>query len=219
MRWKILLAVLLILGMAGLLALTPQGQSFLAGIGIDLSGVFTLFKPPISGNYFSFSLTLDKSLMNGMSFKLEDGSVRANGTYIDDVILGNSIREKKTKEGNVELSGFKGTVYVTNTIKIVGDAASVAVEGEVTRSVDKMLKVQIEIYPNSYFVAPVTENKIQFSSIDGKLERIGDGAIQPLKNDTIDISNFIGNVRLEDGLVILSGSTTQITGKTFSWKN
>lgn len=219
MRWKALLAVLTILVIIGLLVLTPQGKNLLSKFGIDLSGFLALVKPPVASNYFPFSLTVNKTSISEMSFNLKDGNVRVNGTYVDDIIVGNSIREKKTKRGHVDLSGFEGTVYVANTIKILGETKSIVLEGEVTRAIDKTLRVQIEIYPVTYFVAPITENKIKLSSIDGKLERLGEGAIQPLRNDTIEINNFIGNLELEDNLILLTGSTTQITGKTFTWKS
>jgi hypothetical protein len=81
------------------------------------------------------------------------------------------------------------------------------------------LTIETEIAPTEYFVKPITLNSIKLPSVYGEVKRTSDGAIQPLINETLEISNFVGNFQLVNNSAVIKGSTNQIIGKTFTWRS
>jgi hypothetical protein len=219
-HWKAWLTGILFVGIIGLIVLTSQGRDFVNKLGGFLAEIIPSLNIP-TGTNFPFQLTINKEKLNGFSLNLVNGSVQVSGVFVDNIEIGNILREKVLKEGSLSTNNFKGKVDFTNsgTVKLSGEVNSIIIDGELTRAISGTLTIETEITPTEYFVRPITLNSIKLPSVYGEVKRTSDGAIQPLINETLEISNFIGNFQLVNNSAIVQGSTNQIIGKTFTWRS
>lgn len=224
--WKATLAVFVIVGIMGLLAVRDGGTQF-GGLdlpGFDLgeiaSGLTTLINPS-SGSGFQFSLTTDSNMFSGSSIELNDVVVIVDGVHASDVSLGQTTYQTSGKTVKVELDGFSGRIEFDNFgLMLVGGKAKGAIisDGPSIKPVKDTFTVTVSVFPKSYFVAPIVKNRIVLSGIYGTLERTtGEASTHTLRNATIKITNFVGNVRLDKSHV-LNGFASQIRGPTFVLK-
>lgn len=232
-KWKLVLAAVVIIAILGLIFTTPASQKITDITGFDLnnlndfvnpgkilSGLTILLNPLPSGNYFTFILTSDRTIMYGKSFDVENASIILAGNFVTDVFVGETVYDVSSNQGSVSIENFKGTVDFTSfgTIIVSGKATGVSVNNGITvRPSSRDFSIKVEINPSEYFVAPIVQNSLKFTSVSGKLERTDQkSGLQELKNEDIEIIPFIGNVKLS-GEIQISGVAKSIKGKTFSW--
>jgi hypothetical protein len=218
MHWKAILTILAILALIVVISISPTIKNLFKPLP-QLTSFFTFGQP---ANYTSFILTVDledKSVFNGQTYKITNGTVTNIGVFVDDVTIENSRWEKKTKKGEMKFYNFDGEFSITayGTAKIVGDSTYVLIDGQGIKPSGEKLSVSAEVIPSELLVIPINEGSILLSPVTGKIENVDTGGVQPLKKDSLEITNFVGRLEFTTNSVLLVGSATKITGKGFTW--
>jgi len=220
MRAKVVLATFLILGIIVMLFFTQQGRTFLNFLNKNLpptfSSLFTLFnfqRP--SGNYFLFSLQLNRSSFSG-SFEV------ANSTFLTKegiTILLNNIPLTIPENSSLRIEDCQGKFDINEKVKASLSAKKVIMNEIIFGPSD--LKVEFEASLQKALITGARKDLISFSSINGKLEQLAeDGSVKhsvALEKDELKINNFFGSIKFEKNSVYLYGYATKIQGKNFEW--
>ncbi|MEM5834440.1 MAG: hypothetical protein QXQ69_01160 [Candidatus Aenigmatarchaeota archaeon] len=226
MRFKPVLAAIIIIAIIGLLFFTDSGKKlveFLSGkIGETASFI-------LGRNTKTFKMILELSLENkknfyGKSFLAENSNFTAKSVYNFISVDGGIEKISGSKRVEIELKGLKGRLEVSNvgTLRISGEANYIRI-GEYERSRDKAYQVEIEALPfdcspTCTFKAENLKSDLSFSVINGEVKKLrNDGSVDQikyLKEESLIIQGFIGSFELNNSL-ILSGEATQVRGSDF----
>jgi hypothetical protein len=223
MRWKTILAVFLIFGIAGMLFFTQHGRNFLLLIQEKLpSGLSSLFSLTQlqDKKYFSFSLRMERNLLS-YSFEAVNSSLLAKGKEI--TILVNGIPLNIPENSVLRLEDGKGSISINEKVKGSLSVKKIYVDG-ITYGPSN-LKTEFEINAPKIVIGGLKKDLLAFSSISCELQQIAeDGSIKQnlnLENDELSISNFFGAIKLEENSAYLQGYATKIRGKikgvSFEW--
>jgi len=230
MKWKAVLAVLLVLGIFGLFLTTDYGRgmfgNFFTGIFSgnfgDLTGSLTgIFQPKPTGSGFEVVVTTTKDAFSGQKYKVSGATVATDGIY-NFLKVGDQVYESKSgKRLAITVKGFSGDVEFTaaGSMTITG-TGNYFVLGDLISSSDKQMSVQIEIVPNTVEVDNFGQRSLHFASISGRLDRyVGEKYDSvTLSNSRLDIGYFNGTLSFsDDGTVKLSGIAFSAKGDTFSF--
>jgi hypothetical protein len=205
MKWKLLLAVLIILGIAGLLFFWETGTGYLdflkTKVGEFTAVVFKWVAP--SGKQFSIVLTTDKEIFYGQKYKVSNSTFESLGT-VKEVRINNAV---STSQASIKIEGMKGSFEITrqNTVKISADAASVVLSTVQFSNAN----VYVEILPSSFLLSQFNQDKLVFSSVSGQV-RTEEGWAKELANADIEIYNFKGSLKLEGNQTVLEGLTSKL---------
>jgi hypothetical protein len=220
MRWKALLAVLLVLTIVGLLFFTKSGQDYVdffrVRVGQFVSGIFRWE----SGEKFTMVLTTSKEQFAGIKFKVENSSLGILGNYflikIGDQTV--DLKDKKTVDFSTGL--FSGNVEFTagSNLKISGESNSFEIEG-MKYSSEKPVKIEMLIEPTKFLLTNLFLDKISFSSLKGEVQRVADGKTDSvnLGGEKVEISNFEGFMGFSEEKMTLSGFASAVKGESFSF--
>jgi len=220
MRWKALLAVLLILAIAGLLFFTNSGQYYMnffkIRVGQFVSGIFG----PTSGKTFSIILTASKEQFAGLNFKVSNSTLSISGDY-KSIKIGDQIVDLKNKKTvDLSMSYFNGNIEFTaeGNAKISAEPNSFELN-DLKYFSEKPMKVEMIIEPTKFLLTNLSMDKISFSPITGDIQRVNDSKVDSisLKNEKLEISNFAGLIKSSDGKLTLQGIASAVKGESFSF--
>lgn len=213
MHWKAFLALIMIIGIIGLITYSDVGKNLLQTFG----GWFTRTK--VSGESFVIVLSSEKEAFYGQTYKVANATFSSEGICqpikLNEITLEKSLR---CKIAIIDLTGQVGYASV-GSIKVSGESDSVNIDGS-TYSSAIPIKIEFEIIPFNFILADISERKISLTSVTGEIKRIENDTLVgywKLDASSLDISNFVGEIKLADGLVILTGTATSVEGKNFSW--
>jgi hypothetical protein len=219
MNWKVILAVVVILALAGFFVFTEFGNQFTSQLGLGSLTAFFVKQTP--ANVFAFNLTTRREAFFGQQYKVVNISLDATGIY-QYIHVGNIYFESKEgKRITIAVRNFVGNFEITSggSITLKGTATSAEI-GDLAASPEKSLNVEMEIIPSTFVVASLQQNSINFAAIIGTLQRgtVNNLDTVNLVNNKLTINYFAGMLsQQEDGTTTLLGSASSIKGDTFSF--
>lgn len=213
---KLWLAVFLVIGILGLMFYSDVGKNALSLFKV---GKFT--KPaPTDVSRFLMVLNAEKDAFYGLSLSVSDTNFVSEGICQQTIKLGELTLQKSGTRCKATISGLKGSFTYTQagSIQIVADSASVSID-DTSYSSDKPIHVEMEVIPFTFSLSSFEVGAIPLSAVRGDLSKLKDdgsiGAIAYLDNSSIEVDNFVGSLRLDNGKAILNGLASSIKG--LSW--
>lgn len=214
-HFKLILALVLIVGILGLIAYANTGQKFLEKIKIGRFAQTGETKEP-----FGIVLTTDTTSLYGKSFSINKAVVNLAGVC-NKVKIGSLSVERENTRCLVETSDFLGTFYYTpfGSISVSGQVTSVKLDANTYKS-DTAINLEVEVIPVSFFVTGL--NEPTFSTVaSGKIEKYSaEGELKGvafLKSNSLTINNLIVSAQLENGELKVTGTATSVKSDDFSW--
>ena len=225
MKLKPVLAVLLLIGVLGFFFLSDWGRPLLGPIGDGLGGLtgglggLVIPQKQATGG-FEIVVTTPASTLYGQKYKISGAEIFLTGTYnylkVGDQVfaskLGNSITvNMKEVGGNVEFIS-------DGAVKVTGTSTYVEI-GDLIASGDKAMKVEVEILPDTAIVSDFAQSKLTFASITGRLDRYMGETYDSvsLNGGKLEVSNFLGVVKIQGTDATITGTTTSAKGDNFSF--
>jgi len=218
-HWKIWLTLILILGIVGLLLYTDAGKKTLSLFKLPQ---FIKTTPKPTGPQFSITLNSNKEAFYSKMYTVTNSTFTANGICRQFIQINDLVLQKGETRCSVTLAGFSGKVEYTNAGSVVasGESSSIFLD-DFAYSSSKPIKVDLEVMPSTSMVDSVYQQKISIPSVSGSVTRFKeDGSVKSvvyLSNNSLEISNFAGSLKLENETAILSGITNSVKGTDFSW--
>jgi hypothetical protein len=240
MNWKSLLTVFVILGIGMILLTTESGQKFAgealssvtSGVGNFVSGLFSgdfdwSFDKMPSGEQFLISLSIAKESFYEQQYKVSNTSLDATGVCQAALNVGDIMLHKESMQCRVVAEDMKGTFEYTiaGTVKFEGYVSSLEVDGSSYTSDGSRLKTSFEMLPSDFILDGLSERKITIASATGSINRLSqEGSIkstEDLDAEQLEISGFVGFIRLEGSNIKLQGLAVSVHGtgahSSFSW--
>ena len=223
MKWKLVLALIVIFAIIFFLFFTPYFKQYTGFFGLNadfgyLVGSF-LRTQPLIADKFDIELTASTDNLAGLGFKISNSSLEVKGTYSYLKIDGGN-ENFPTGYLEIKLDNFSGAIdfLSADSIKISADASSVSVNG-VQRNREKPYKVEFEIVPLELEVFNLKLDKLVLT-VDGQLKRmIGDKTdTVNLSGDRIEVKPYTGALALGMGTYIFSGKANSVVGQNFDFK-
>ncbi len=216
-HFKMILAILLLAGIAGLLVYSNAGMPFPQGLSL---GMFTSIQPS-SGEPFGIILSTGATSLYGNDFKIDKSAVSVNG--ICNLIKINDITiEKDNAKCDIVVGNFSGTFQYTEfgSIVFMGTSDSLILNSDKYSS-SAPVSFDVEIIPVGFSVNGITSKRLSFVAPSGSIQKFGSEgslkAISYLSNTTLDISNLIGRVELSTDELKVTGTATSVKGDEFDW--
>jgi len=213
MKWKLLVAVAVVLAFLGLLFFTEQGRRYAISLGSSTRSftstvgnfIGSFVKVP-SGNEFSFELNLNKEAIYGQSFSFSNAGFEASGRISSLKIDGKTweIGEKV----KVELVG-SGEISIGNDgkLSLKSDTNLLKLDSWKTSNV----KVEMEMIPESFSMNNAKADLINTTQASGNANKKLDDIEVKVEFDkaNLKVENFLGTIELKEKLK-LSGTATNI---------
>ena len=246
MNWKSLLTVFVILSIGALLLTTESGTGVIGQMldftkvkaGNFVSGFFSgsfsegvpfssnNWKIP-SGEQFMIKLSIDKGSIYGQQYSVPNTSLSMRavcdtGIKVDDVML-----KPQSIQCSIYAEDMKGVFEytATGTVRFEGEVSSIMVDGSTYTSDRSMLKAGFQVLPFEFELSDLPQRKITIASATGSIERLNpDGSTKStegLDAESLEISGFVGFIKLEGPNIRLQGSAVSVQGtgahSSFSW--
>ena len=209
---KVALGIIVIVAIAAFLYYNPADISLGGGIG----GLTDIFSGGGGGERLNFTMSSGESFLKD-SLQLEDASLTATGVHKKDTSVGDSLFENADENSAITFEGFRGKMSLKDGVLFIdGTAKSASSEGSRLKPKSGKFSVSAQLVPDSYTVSPVTIDRL--SKVTGAIETLGneEAAAQLSNSSTVDIFNFQGSMDFDGRAYRLSGSATQIKGKSFT---
>jgi hypothetical protein len=217
MKWKLMVAVAVVLVILGLLFFTEQGRRYAIALGSLTRGltstlgnfIGSFVKIPL-GKEFSFELNLNKEAIFGQSFSFSNAGFEALGKILSLKIDG------KTWEGGekvkIELVG-SGEISVENgKLRLKGDVNLFKFDSWKTSDV----KVEIEIVPESFSINNAKTGLINLTQASGNATKKLEDIELKVEFDkaNLKVENFFGTIEFKENLKLTGTATNiEINGK------
>jgi hypothetical protein len=218
-KWKLVLAVVLILGIGGLLFFTDVGQRYTGPFGKMVGDFFSVLthQTPTEGAY-TITLVTTLAPFYEQSYAVSNALFTATGGY-QIIRINDQVITPKTGVVVMTANTVNGIFEVTKTgsIKLSGSTNYFEIGDYVFSGINS--RIEVEIVPTEFTVNNIAVNKMSFGAVTGSLTRIyGSRTDQvSLENSVLDIAPFIGGMIMKDGLVTLTGSSSSVIGDKFSF--
>lgn len=215
---KLILALVLIVGIMGLIAYANTGQKFMEAFKL---GRFANVQTTVQAEPFGVSLTTSATALYGKSFTITSAPFSFDGVCSLIKISGLKIENEETR-CSASADSFTGTFQYSpfGSIVFVGSADVVKVNGN-KYSASTPISFEFEVIPAGFLVAGINADKISLVAPAGKIEKYGkDGSLKAvayLSQSTLDINSLIANAQLEKGELKISGTATSVKSEEFSW--
>lgn len=218
MNWKALIAVLLVIGIAGILITTSIGSQYFGSFQ-GIVGSFTKQAP--SGSGFQIIFTTSPTTFYGQNFQVSNSTITITGMY-DYFKVGNQMIDLTSgHDTTITITNFKGTVSVTAEGKLSLSATSGNYQiGDYSVTLTKPDTITTSVLPTEVSLTNLSLNKITFKTVSGELDRIsGNNAdVVHLNNNNFELDNFNGEWQITSaGSAILNGMVTSAKGDTFTF--
>lgn len=216
-RWKVWFAIFLILGILGLLFYTDAGRKTL-----DFFKIGRFVKPVPSVQQFSIILNTDEEAFYTQSYKIADATFIATGICQQTIKINEITVSREGVRCDLTLNGLTGSFDFTRGGSIItsGQVMSLKINDN-SYSSAKAMQVVVEVIPTSFLLADLSQDKIVLSSVTGNISRLKDDGgisiVAYLDKSSLEINNFDGFLKLDNGQVILKGIAGSVKSKEFSW--
>ena len=212
-HWKFWLLLVFIVGIFGMLFYTNTLNFIKIGKFIET------VNPPVQ--YFPIQLETSEDTFFSHSFSMTNTSINAKGICQTSVSV-NDI--SVTRDGimcDVILDGFNGNIDFSagGNMIISGNADGMRI-GDSSFSSGKSLNVYVEMIPTEFLLTDISMKSLSLPDANGKISKIKGGeaaVIGILNNSPLEIDNFNGYLKLENGKMILTGETTSVKSQEFKW--
>lgn len=214
-HFKLILALVLIVGIMGLIAYANSGDGFLkafkAGRAVQTAGA----EP------FGISLSTGTTALYGKSFAIAGSPFSFTGVCSFIKVGGLTIQSEETR-CSASAESFTGTFQYSQfgSIVFVGSADSVKVNSN-TYNAATPIDFEFEVIPTGFFVGGISETKLSLIAPSGKIEKYGkDGSLKAvafLSQSMLDLNSLVGNAQLENGELKVTGTATSVKSEEFSW--
>lgn len=226
MKFKLLLAVVVVILIVGVVFFTDTGRQYAEIIKNKIveTGGFIFNSGPKKS--FNIALQVDSSnrrYFYGQKYDAASSSLKASSIYNSIKIDGG---EEKTGDNrfDMEIRGFKGSFELTNidTVKIVGEANYIKI-GDYERSREQPYQIEIEAIvfgcsPACSFTAESVTSNLVFPSLTGDVTKLkSDGSVDQIKylvDEKLEVEGFMGNFEFKDSIKLI-GNATQVRGADF----
>ncbi|MEM7821503.1 MAG: hypothetical protein QXX38_01680 [Candidatus Aenigmatarchaeota archaeon] len=218
MKWKAILAVLLLLGIFGLFF--AKGKTYIdllsrrVGEFVDI----ILRKPP--SGLFSFSLTTEKETFYGQKYKLHNFTFSFRGLYNSLKVDGRKIGLKEEKEIEINLKGSEGSFELMNdgNIRIECYSEYIEIDNVIFSEVNS--KIEMEAPISNFLITGIEKDEIILQPVKGSI-KIFRNNLEPstinVEGERVEIKNFYGKLNLNNEECTLLGDASSIKGKNFSF--
>ncbi|MBI2005511.1 MAG: hypothetical protein HYS80_01990 [Candidatus Aenigmarchaeota archaeon] len=217
-HFKLVLALLLIVGIMGLIAYANTGQKFLEAFKV---GKFADVQPSTQTESFGMVLSTGVTALYGKSFSIAGSPFSFEGVC-NFMKVGGLIIETEETRCSASAEGFTGTFQYSpfGSIVFVGSANAVKVNAN-KYSAATPISFEFEVIPTGFSVAGINVNSISMVAQSGDIEKYGkDGSLKAvayLSQSTLDINSLIASAQLEKGELKISGIATSVKSEEFSW--
>lgn len=205
MKWKLLLAVLLIVGITALLVIGGTGIGVLDSLRNSVGNfVSTAFRWNSGAKQFYIILTTEKNMFYGSSYKVSNSTFQGVGTVKELKI---NKAPSPVNQIDVSVEGMKGSLELTNEniIKVSADASKVVLNDLPILN----LNIYFEMTPSTFSLNQFNTDKLAFPSISGEMKAEG-GWIRYLSSSNIEIDGFKGSLSFEGSQATLEGLANKI---------
>jgi outer membrane murein-binding lipoprotein Lpp len=204
MKWKLVIAVIVILGIVGLLFVGSSATNYLNFLK-DKIGEFArvILKQAPSEKQFFIMLTTNEEMFYGQAYKVSNSAFEGSGTA-KEVKINNAA--SPVNEVNIKIEGMEGTFEMTKqkTAKISADAARVILNDLPILN----LNIYVEMVPSSFSLS-FNQDKLTLSSVNGQV-RTQEGWTKELSDAYVDLYGFKGSLKLEGEQVVLEGVANKL---------
>ena len=212
-HWKLWLSLILIAGIVGLLFYTDTLN--FAKIG---NFVGTVSPPPQT---FPIQLEVDEQTFYSQSLTIFNTSFAAEGVCQQGIKINDITLSKEGAVCKANFNSLSGSFDFTagGSLIINGEVESMKID-DVSYSSGKPMKIVIQMVPTKFLLSDLSLKSINLPTASGKIAKLrGDGAsvIGMLDKEPVEISNFIGYLKLEDGKVFLTGEASSVKSQEFKW--
>lgn len=216
-HFKLILALVLIVGIMGLIGYANTGQKFLQAFKI---GKFTEVQPT-QAEPFGISLTTGVTALYGKSFSIAGSPFSFEGVCSLVTVGGLKIETEETR-CSASVESFTGTFQYSpfGSILFTGSADTIKVNANKYIS-QTAISFEFEVIPAGFVVAGINENSISLIAPSGKIEKYGkDGSLKSiayLSQSTLDLNSLTASTQLENGELKITGTATSVKSEEFSW--
>lgn len=213
---KLILALVLIVGIMGLIAYANSGQKFLEAFKV---GKFTEVQP--TAEPFGISLTTGVTALYGKSFPIAGSPFSLEGVCSQVKVGGLKIETEETR-CSASAESFTGTFQYSpfGSIVLVGSANEVKVNSN-KYSAATPISFEFEVIPTGFSIAGLNAGTLSLIAPSGKIEKYGkDGSLKAvayLSQSTLDLNSLVANAQLQRGELKITGTATSVKSEEFSW--
>ncbi len=213
-HWKLWFTLVMIVGILGLLFYTDAGKKTLSLFNL---GQFIKTVPTSAGPQFPINLNSNIDAFYSQIYEVTNSSIVVNGICKQMIKLNDMIRQTDNTRCGIVLTSFSGSFDYTTagSIALSGESQNIILDDDVWYSA-KPIKIELEVIPSDFILTNLIQNKISLTSVSGSIVR-GDKGSEIMTNSPLEIGNFAGSLRLENGTAILSGMTNSVKSQEFSW--
>lgn len=211
--WKLWLSLVFIAGIFGMLFYT-NALNF-----VKIGKFIETVSPPIQ--YFPIELQADENTFYSHGFTIANTSISAEGICQQKVKINDISISRDGVVCKVFLNGLDGSLDFSagGSMIISGNVESIKIDDS-SFSSGNSLKVYIEMVPTKFLLSDLSLKSINLPTASGKISKLrGDGAsvIGMLDKNPLEINNFNGYLKLEDGKMFLMGETSSVKSQEFKW--
>jgi len=221
MHWKVLLALVILVGITGFLLFSKKGVEFkekylgkyLTTIGSYLRGITGKFTPTSVNRTLEFKITTSQEYFKEVDFILEEKSFGGILKYDSVSVGGKNIRVKDSDKVNFQVVSMNGEMSIDENGKMLVSGSSGSVELNdiifVPEAGEEKVEFQLSGIPVSYSLSDVEDYEMTLTKISGSLN-LADWQPLKLENDDLDIVYFKGEISQEDDSVRISGMAEKV---------
>lgn len=208
MNWKALVAVVVVLGILGLIALTEQGRNYAVFLGKGMGSLVGFVLKSSPGKPFSFGLSVKREAFYGQSFPLSDSSLKISGQG-SSVKIGGNVWSLDSGEVEMEMTG-KGdfAINADGNVRLSVDAKTFKLDGKSTNDV----KVEAEIVPTEFSLSGIKKDGMNITSASGTILKVFDSTMVTANftKSNLWVGNFFGTIEMDTQTASMSGTATSI---------
>jgi len=214
MNWKVLVLILLVVAVAGMIGFTYYfgGPNYMEMLGKPFGEITSFVTKVIfrtSERPFTIMFETDRGSFNNMVLHAVNSTVKVEGNVAYMKIDSTTVN----KVDKVVIGNLNGDVSFSDTgiVTIKGNTLSIAVNDVFFSTSGKELAVEVAFTPVKMFVSSISENKITFPAVTGKLTVVAKAStISNLEGARLVIQTFHGSL-IFDETAELSGVVTKAT--------
>lgn len=223
MNWKLMLALIIIVGITGLLLFSSKGREFkdnyLGKYIKTISGYFSKITGKITtsskiNRTLPVNIKVTSSGLKGQEFNLAEGAFEAKLKYESVSVGGQNIRLKDKDVIEFNTESMTGTVIFdqNNIMTVSGEAGSVELSGMVFIPPEDDTKVSFNLVgsPSSFLIENLEHDKLVLSDVSGELI-LSDWFPLKLENDKLDIFYLKGSIQLSGDYINIIGNVERIS--------
>ena len=170
------------------------------------------------GEKFEAQVEINMPSFYGQILEFSKSNLSVEGNCSSLEINGIKI-EKGEKSCKVIVNVENGNIKFDKTIEISGITNELSINNE--KYVKEAISFRLQVEPSSLFLTNVGKRKIEIESATGEIRKYKNGSLDQLKvvnNERIEIYNFFGSISLKDEVILLTGTSTRISGENFDFR-